>query len=124
MATYAPTSPSAYRANAVLTASPEQLVVMLYDGARRFLHQAGVAMGEGQIEAGHMKLRRAEEIIHHLLNTLDLEQGQIAERLQAIYTFCLAHLSQGRRDQDPKKLEQVSEMMGRLRESWSTIAQG
>ena len=40
-------SPQAYRDSAVLTASPEQLVVMLYDGAVRFLRQAEVAMSEG-----------------------------------------------------------------------------
>src|ERR1700753_764779 len=52
MSTYAAYSPNAnasYRASAVLTASPGQLVVMLYDGARRFLHQAAVGMGERDI---------------------------------------------------------------------------
>ena len=77
MSTYAATySPNAYRASAVLTASPGQLIVMLYDGARRFLHQASVAMGEGDIPAAHNKLTRAEEIIRHLRNTLDMDQGE------------------------------------------------
>ena len=72
MSTYAATySPNAYRASAVLTASPGQLVVMLYDGARRFLHQAAVAMAEGQIVLAHNKLTRAEDIIRHLRSTLD-----------------------------------------------------
>ncbi len=91
MSTYAATySPNAYRSSAVLTASPGQLVVMLYDGARRFLNQAAVAMGERDIPAAHNKLTRAEDIIRHLRNTLDMEQGEIAARLQSIYTFSLA----------------------------------
>lgn len=123
MSTYAPaTSPAAYRANAVLTASPGQLIVMLYDGARRFLHQAGVAMAAGDIPTAHTKLVRAEHIVAHLRDTLDMDQGQVAERLQAIYTFSLGHLRRGRLDQDPEKLAEVSDMLGRLRDSWAAIA--
>ena len=88
MSTYAP-SPSAYRASAVMTASSSQLVVMLYDGVHRFLHQASVAMSEHQIETAHRKLTRAEEIVRHLRNTLDMEQGLISQRLFA-YLHLLA----------------------------------
>lgn len=122
MSSYAP-SPSAYRASAVLTASHGQLIVMLYDGARRFLYQAGVAMADGDIPAAHNKLARAENIIQHLRDTLDADQGQIPERLNAIYTFWLEHLRRGRLQQDPTKLEEVSRMVGQLRESWATVAQ-
>lgn len=114
-------SPGAYRQSAVLTAPPELLVVMLYDGARRFLNQAVVAMGENKTPLAHVKLRRAEEIIIHLRNTLDLEQGEIAERLQAIYIFCGRHLRQARLDRDPVKIEQVSHLLGELREAWAAI---
>jgi flagellar protein FliS len=115
-------SPQAYRQGAVLAASRGQLVVMLYDGARRFLRQAAVAMREGQVEQGHIKLRRAEMIIAHLDATLDFEQGQISERLHAIYTFCLGHLNSARHTQDADKLEQVSDLLGELREAWAQVA--
>ena len=49
---------------------------MLYDGARRFLRQANVAMREGQVERAHNTLRRAELIIAHLDGILDFEQGR------------------------------------------------
>jgi flagellar protein FliS len=115
-------TPRAYRDSAVLTAPPEHLVVMLYDGARRFLHQAAAAMAEGHIEASHIKLRRAEDIIAHLRDTLDREQGgQIAARLEAIYSFCLRHLMRARFDRDAAKLDQVSHLLGQLRESWAAI---
>ena len=123
MSAYAPNSPQAYRTSSVLTASPGQLVVMLYDGARRFLTQAAVAMGDKDVLASHNKLTRAENIIRHLRNTLDMEQGgQIAERLNSIYTFSLSHLRQARFDQDPRKLDEVNELLGKLRESWAAIA--
>ena len=114
-------SPRAYRESAVLSAPPEKLVVMLYDGARRFLHQAAAAMREGEIEASHNKLRRAEDILTHLRDSLDLEQGEIAERLQSIYYFCQRHLREARFERDPAKIEQVSRLLGTLREAWAAI---
>jgi flagellar protein FliS len=123
MSTYAPThSPNAYRASAILTASSGQLVVMLYDGARRFLHQASVAMADSQIVAAHNKLTRAEDILRHLRRTLDLSQGAIAANLESIYTFSLRHLREARLEQNPAKVDEVSELLGRLRESWAAIA--
>lgn len=121
MSTYAP-SAKAYRTSAVMTASSSQLVVLLYDGMHRFLHQASVAMSERQIELAHRKLTRAEDILRHLRNTLDMDQGQISERLYGIYTFALHHLSRSRFDQDPSKLADVDRMLTQLRQSWAAIA--
>ena len=116
------TAPGAYRQNAVLAAAPAQLVVMLYDGARRFLRQSTIAMRAGEVERAHHTLRRAELIVAHLDGTLDFDHGQLPARLHAIYQFCLAHLNRGRMDQDPAKLEAVSDLLGELREAWAQIA--
>ena len=115
-------SPQAYRESAVLTAPPERLVVMLYDGARRFLHQAAAAMAAGDVPTAHERLRRAERIVEHLDATLDLSQGEISERLEAIYAFCLQQLAEGRMRQDPAKLQTVSGLLGELRDAWSQLA--
>ena len=115
-------SPQAYRESAVLTAPPERLVVMLYDGARRFLFQAASAMREGDVPTAHERLRRAERIVEHLLATLDMSQGEIAERLEAIYAFCLQLLADGRMRQDAAALDQVGVLLGELREAWAELA--
>ena len=113
---------AAYRTSSVLTASSPQLVVMLYDGARRFLSQASIAMGDKRVALAHNKLRRAEMILRHLRNTTDLEQGQIAHNLMGLYEFYLRQCTQARLAQDPKILDEVNGMLGQLRESWATIA--
>ncbi|HEV7175565.1 MAG TPA: flagellar export chaperone FliS [Solirubrobacteraceae bacterium] len=116
--------PRAYRESAVLSAQPEQLIVMLYDGARRFLGQAAIAMGDGQVELAHRKLRRTEDILLHLREVLDMEQGgEIATRLQSIYLFCQSYLLKARLDRDPAKIDKVSAMLGELRDAWATIEQ-
>ncbi len=112
----------AYRDSSVLTASPEQLVVMLYDGAVRFLRQAEHALGEGAWEHAHNKLGRGEAIIDELLATLNMDAGEIAERLQAIYVFCKRCLVEARLQRDPQKVGQVVMLLADLREAWAGIA--
>ncbi|HEY2767757.1 MAG TPA: flagellar export chaperone FliS [Solirubrobacteraceae bacterium] len=118
-------APQAYRENTVLSSTPEQLVVMLYDGARRFLRQATNAMRAREVESAHNALRRAEQIIVHLDGVIDDEQGgDLAQRLHAIYGFALSHLNRARIDQDAGKLVEVSDLLGELRGSWAELANG
>jgi flagellar protein FliS len=121
MPAYAP-APNVYRETAILTAAPEQLVVMLYDGANRFLTQSAVAMREGRAGLAGEKLRRAEAIIDELLQTLDMSVGEIAERLQALYVFFKEHLTAARLKQDAAKVEEVARLMRELRSAWAGIA--
>ena len=121
MSAYAP-APNAYRESAVLTATPEQLVVMLYDGANRFLTQSAIAMRDGRAGLAGEKLRRAEAIIDELLATLDMSVGDIAERLQALYLFFKEHLMSARLKQDAGKVDEVAHFMRELRSSWAAVA--
>jgi len=116
-------SPQAYRESSVLTASPEQLVVMLYDGVGRFLRQAEHVLREGgEFETAHERMNRGEAIIDELLATLDMDQGQVAERLQAIYIYCKRCLVEARRDRDADKIALVVRLLGELREAWAQVA--
>lgn len=114
-------SPQAYQRSSVLTASPERLVVMLYDGALRFLNQAAHAMRDGDVAMTHNKLRRGEAIIAHLQHTLDLSQGDIPNNLLSIYLFCRRHLNEARLQRDPEKIEDVIRLLSKLREAWEAI---
>jgi len=118
-------SPHAYRQNAVLSATPEQLVVLLYDGAQRFLRNARAAIEAGEIERAHKALRSAEMIIAHLDTVLDHEHDPaLAERLSSVYRFCLAHLGRARLDLDAGKVSEVARMLGELRGAWAEVADG
>lgn len=114
---------TAYRQSSVLTATPGQLVVMLYDGARRFLFQASSALREGDLETSHRRLRRAEDILSELLNTLDHDRGgEVASRLQGIYVFLLAELNRARMQQDADRIDWTHAQLGELREAWAEVA--
>ena len=114
---------AAYQQSQILTASPAQLVVMLYDGARRFLFQAAAAMRDGDRPLTEQRLRRAEDILSELLATLDHQRGgEVAPRLEAIYVFCKAELIRARTGQDPDRIDFVREQLSELREAWAQIA--
>jgi flagellar protein FliS len=123
MSVYSPSRAIAYKEQSILTATPGQLVVMLYDGCLRFLNQAAYAMRDGDTAVAGNRLSRAEAIIDELLTTLDLEQGGvIASRLQGIYVFCNRHLLEARSQRDPEMIDKVAELLGELRESWVQVA--
>ena len=115
--------PQAYKESAVMTATPERLVVMLYDGAHRFLFQAAHAMRSGDIAQMNNRMQRAEAIIAELRGTLNHEQGgEIAGRLEAIYDFCQRHLLEARLKRDPQRIEQVMKLLAELRDAWDQIS--
>jgi flagellar secretion chaperone FliS len=114
---------AAYKEAGVLTASPAQLVVMLYDGAGRFLRQAAAAMDEGDVARANDRLQRGEAIVQELLDTLDFDQGgEVATNLRDLYLFCLRHLSESRVERSPDKVRQVIRLLHELRGSWAELA--
>jgi len=115
------TSPDTYKQQSIMTAPPERLVVMLYDGAIRFFFQAGAAMREDARQTAFERLDRGEAIIDHLLATLDMSAGEIAERLEGIYVFCKRLLMEARIERDADKVDHVRGYLSELREAWAQI---
>jgi flagellar protein FliS len=116
-------SPQAYRSSSVMTASPGQLVVMLYDGAGRFLRQAELAAEEGAWRHAFDRLDKADAIVDELLVTLDKEQGgQLAERLAGIYVFCKKLTIEARLERDAARIRKTASLLADLRDAWAEIA--
>ena len=123
LATLAATTSDAYKQQSILTAPPGRLVVMLYDGCVRFLFQSAYAMREGNRKVAQERLRRAEAIIDELRITLDHDKGgDIAANLDALYGFGRSHLIRAWSEQDATKIDEVSRLMGELRDAWAQIA--
>lgn len=122
MTAYASNSHASYRESAILTAPPEQLVIMLYDGVHRFLLQSVHAMREGDCERAAARLGRAMAIIDELQSTLDLSAGDVAERLSGIYVFCRRHLAEGLCERDPAKIACVDGLLSELRDAFAHAA--
>jgi len=108
-----------YNNNQILTASPEQILIMLYDGAIRFCRQAMTAMDDGQRTLQGEKVNRAMAIICEFSNTLDYEVGgEIAEDLDALYGFMTRELINANLKNERKSLETVEGLLINLRATW------
>ena len=101
-----------YRQSQVETASPAQLVVMLYDGAIRFLTVAREKMASGEIEARHANLLKAQKIVAELLSSLNLKEGgEVAENLQRVYTYMHGELVDANVNDRLEPIDDVLHMM-------------
>ena len=113
----------AYLESQVMSASPEELVVMLYDGAIRYLRQASGAYRDGRREVSRERIRQAQAVIDELNRSLDMSHGELPARLRSIYSFCTRHLIESTAASDPDGFDKVASLLSELRESWATIAE-
>lgn len=113
----------AYQETAVLTQSRGRLIVMLYEGAIRFLRQALDEMEQHDDASKGIHIRKALDIIYELNTVLDLENGgQIAQNLRSLYNFMQRHLSEANAKRDPRMIRDVIELLEELNKSWRAIA--
>lgn len=108
-----------YQQNQIDTASPEQILIMLYDGAIRFTRQALEAMESGDHKTKMEKISRALAIVAEFSNTLDRELGgEMADNLDALYQFMIRELTSANLQNDAEKLRVVTGLLSDLRETW------
>jgi flagellar protein FliS len=98
--------------------TPGKLIVMLYDGALRFLHLGLDALRRGDPDAQALNVGKAQRILCELLNALDLRVAPIALDLHRIYTYCLHRLLVGHAEDNAEHLEEVIRLLASLRDAW------
>jgi len=117
-----------YQRNAVLTASPEKLVKMLYDGAIKNLEKSRIGLSDQKTarsqEVGQ-SLSKAMGILGELRASLDhAAGGQIARDLDRLYEFGLDQLSQSNLTRTPAGVNSTLQVMRTLKEGWDGIIAG
>ena len=119
---YAPHA-AQYQEVAVRSASPAQLVVMVYDHLLLNLRRTRLAAEQGNVELRLASLDRARAALGELLAGLDLERGgEMAAQLGGLYAFFLAELVDVGQRPSVGRLDRVIAMAADLRESFATIA--
>jgi len=98
--------------------TPGRLVVMLYDGAVRFLHLGLGALRRGDREAQGLNLGKAQNILVELLNTLDKRAGGLADNLESLYRYCLKQLLIANAEDRGENVEEVIRLLCPLRDAW------
>lgn len=105
------------KANLVMTASKEELTLMLYDGALKFVNQAIIAIENQDFEKAHILIIKTENIINEFRATLRMEY-EVAERMERMYVYMYDRLVEGNIKKDTNILGEVRDMIREFRDSW------
>ena len=108
----------------VMGASPHRLIVMLYQGARQAIAQARMHVQQGNVPARGEAIGKAIQIVESGLQlSLNLEVGgEIAERLDALYSYMSRRLLEANIKQSEAMLVEVDGLLATLEEAWIGIA--
>lgn len=109
-----------YTTNKILTASPAEVTLMLYEGAIKFCNIAIIAIERGEVEKAHNNIKKTQRIIEEFRNTLD-HKYPVAEDFDRIYVYLLQRLLQANIKKDPAILEEVNTHLRSVRDTWKEV---
>jgi flagellar protein FliS len=113
---------SEYKNTAISTQSKGRLIVLLYDGAIKFMRLAIKELEAKNYEAKGRYISRAQDIINELNAVLDMEGGgEIANNLRRLYCFMNHRLAEANTKCDPQMIREVISFMEELNQSWKAI---
>jgi flagellar protein FliS len=114
---------TAYQEAAIGTQGKGRLIVLLYDGAIKFMKLAVKELEAGNYEAKGQYIGRAQDIINELNAVLDMKEGdEIAANLRKLYCFMNGRLSEANAKCDPQLIREVITLMEELSQGWKAIA--
>jgi flagellar protein FliS len=109
-----------YQNNQIATAKPEQILILLYDGAIRFVYRTATAIAEKNVEQKNLNINKTVAILSELSATLDHNiGGQIAADLAALYDFMIRELTAVNLTNNQNRLENVRTILSELRDTWA-----
>ena len=109
---------AAYRNQQIMMASPEQLTLMLYDGAIRFLRASITAIDAKDIEKAHEMNMRTQEIVREFRDTLNMDI-ELSANWDQLYEFMEYRLVEGNMKQDKAMLQEVFDLLKEMRDTWA-----
>lgn len=117
---------SAYQATAIKTAGPGQLILMLFDGALRFMATAAAGFEEKdlttQIETIHNNLIKAQRVLRELQTSLDMNKGsEFSQRMFALYDYMIAQLTEANLGKKPEPIQIVRTLLEPIRDAWAQM---
>ncbi|MBS4219353.1 flagellar export chaperone FliS [Bacillus sp. FJAT-49711] len=112
----------AYRTNAVTTASPGELTLMLYNGCLKFMNMARKAIDSNDIEGKNTNIQKAQNIITELMVTLNMDMD-ISKNMMALYDYANRRLIEANIHNDLDMIQEVEELITEFRDTWKQAIQ-
>ena len=111
---------NAYAKNKILTASPAELTLMLYEGAIKFCNIAIAAVEEKDVEKAHNNIMKVQNIIGEFLSTLG-HKYPVAKDFENVYNYLMDRLMEANMKKDKEILEEILEHLRTMRDTWKEI---
>ena len=119
-----PQAAQKYLRTKVLTATPEQLQMMLFDGAVRFCEQARVALEKNHYEQGHKALTDAQAIVNQLISALNHTVNEdLCNKLKSLYVYAYKNLVDANINHKMESLDEGLKVLKYQRETWMLLMQ-
>lgn len=109
-----------YTTNKIMTATPAEVTLMLYEGAIKFCNIAITAIEQKDIQKAHTNIMKAQRIIEEFRNTLDRKYS-VAEDFDRIYVYLLRRLFEANVKKDKDILEEVNMHLRSVRDTWKEV---
>jgi len=106
-----------YKQNDIMQASPEELTLMLYNGAIKFVHQAMNAIDKKEIENAHTAITKAGDILAELNATLNMDY-EVSKGLRSLYVYLMERLVDANIHKNKEVLEEILPFLTELRDTW------
>ncbi|MDD6572481.1 MAG: flagellar export chaperone FliS [Thermoflexaceae bacterium] len=111
---------TAYANNKIMTASPAELTLMLYEGAIKFCNIAVMAIEEKNMEKAHNNIMKVERIIEEFQATLD-HKYPVAKDFDSVYSYLMVRLQEANVKKDKEILEEVLKHLRTMRDTWKEV---
>ncbi len=115
-----PKAMNAYQRNAIMTASPAELTLMLYDGAIKFCNIALTAIEEKNVQKAHTNIKKAEAIITELRASLD-RKYPVWEDFERVYEYIYKNLLEANMRKEKEPLEEALGRIREMRDTWKEV---
>lgn len=109
-----------YNNNKIMTASPAELTLMLYEGAIKFCNLAIMAIEDKDVEKAHKNIMKVQRIIEEFRYTLDHKYA-VAEDFDRVYKYLLTRLLEANLSKDKEIMEEVVEHLRSMRDNWKEV---
>lgn len=115
-----PNAYAQYNNNKVMTASPAELTLMLYDGAIKFCNLAEMGIEQKDIQKAHTNIVKVQRIIDYLRQTLDMKY-EVAKDFERIYVYLAQRLVEANMKKDIEILKEVNTHLHSVRDNWKEV---
>ncbi len=115
-----PNAYAQYNNSKILTASPAELTLMLYEGAIKFCNIAMAAVEQKDVEKAHTNIVKAQKIVDYFRQTLDMKY-EVSQDFERVYVYLEQRLVEANLKKDKEILEEVTTHLRSMRDTWKEV---